>query len=136
VNRASELWFGLKPLIRSGQIAGLDDPDTLLELCARTYTNRGGRVEIESKDKMKLRTKKSPDKGDSFCIMVDVARLRHGLTATERPPPKPKTSEVAKDIFGQTFDLEALKPKKSGHKIMSPLLQEESLYMGMGGWEN
>jgi len=91
VNRVSELWFGVKPLVRSGQIYGLD-PDTIIELCARSYTDRAGKVEIESKERMRERTKKSPDLGDGFCLSLDAARIRGGLTAAEVAPKAQKAS--------------------------------------------
>lgn len=131
-NRASEMWFGMKPLIRSGQIGGLD-PDTIGELCARTYTTKGEKTEIEPKEKMKQRTKKSPDRGDGWVLMADVARLRHGLTAIEKPPPRKEEQAPAQDIFAQMFNLEALQNKKSRHRIDVPVLQEAAVASG-GGW--
>lgn len=131
-NRASELWFGLKPLIRSGQIGGLD-PDTISELCARTFTTKGEKTEIEPKEKMKQRTKKSPDRGDGWVLMVDVARKKHSLTALEKPPQKKVETQQATDIFGQFYNLEQLQKKRSGHRIDIPVLQEAGVASG-GGW--
>lgn len=133
VNRASELWFGIKPLIRSGQISGLD-ADTIIELCARSYTDRGGRVEIETKERMKQRTKRSPDRGDSYGICLDVARLKHGLTAMERPPVKNTKTTTATNIFGQFYNLEELAVKPTRNRIHVPDLQEAHPWIGGGGW--
>lgn len=87
VNVMSELWYVGRELIRSGQIKNLD-PDTVLELCARSYEERAGKVIVEPKAKMKLRTKKSPDRADALLITLHLARLRHNLTSTERAAPR------------------------------------------------
>jgi len=85
VNMVSEIWYVGKELIRSGQLRNLD-PDTVTEMCARTYDDKAGKVQVEPKDKMKKRTggKKSPDRSDALFLAVHLARLRHGLSSTEK----------------------------------------------------
>jgi hypothetical protein len=80
-NMASELWYVGKELIRAGQIRGLV-PDVVAEMTARTYSEQGGKVEIESKSDMKKRTKRSPDLSDSTFLALFSAR-RLGLSSTE-----------------------------------------------------
>lgn len=82
----SELWYVGKPLMREGQIKGLD-PDTVEEMCKRTYKGRGlkdDRVIVESKRSMKKRTGSSPDRSDAYFIALLVARKRHFLASGER----------------------------------------------------
>lgn len=83
-NRGTELWYIGKELLRTEQLAGIDQ--TLQsDLCARDYEMVGkGVVRIESKEKMKKRTGgKSPDRGDSWTLLVEVARKRHNLSSIE-----------------------------------------------------
>ncbi len=106
-NRVSELWYVGKEFVVGGQIRGLD-PATMVEMCERTYTERGSKVQVEPKDDMKKRTGgHSPDRADSWVGLIEVARRRHKFTAAARaakqvrpvgparpwwepaPPPKP-----------------------------------------------
>ena len=84
-NMASELWYVGKELIRSGQMRGLK-PDAVSEMVARTYTEKAGKVEIESKRDMKARTKKSPDVSDSLFLCAFMAR-KLGLVSDEKAAP-------------------------------------------------
>jgi len=87
VNMMSEIWFVGKELIRSGQVRGLD-PDTIIEMTSRTYEEKNAKVQVEPKAKMKSRTKKSPDRSDALFVCLHLARLRHGLSSTERAAPR------------------------------------------------
>lgn len=54
--------------------------DISLQLCTRTYEEKGKKLSIETKPKMKERTKgQSPDNADGFCYMIEMARI-HGLS--------------------------------------------------------
>jgi len=84
-NRVTELWYSGKPLLRSGQLKGLK-PDVIIEMSARTYHKRGGKIAVEAKEDMKSRTNgKSPDRSDGLFLAVDVCRQRLGLSSTETP---------------------------------------------------
>lgn len=138
VNKATELWMSLKPLVRSGQIKGLD-PDTIVELTTRTCkATASGRSEIESKKKMKQRTNgESPDKSDSLVLMAEVARQKHGLVAIEKParPPK-KPSQVGNSIFHQVYDMGEEPKHKTRIKVPDMSWQEDSWQgIGSGGWD-
>jgi len=77
----SELWLAPKPLIRAGQIKGLDH-ETRREMCLRCFNahNQRGKEEVETKKLMKKRNKKmSPNRADALFIGIHVARLKHGL---------------------------------------------------------
>jgi hypothetical protein len=88
-NKVSELWYVIKDFIRGGQLKGLE-PDVITELCARLYRNIGERVKIESKDDMKKRIQKSPDRADSLAGLVFVARTRLGYSPGESSLRVPK----------------------------------------------
>lgn len=132
-NKATELWMSLKPLVRSGQIKGLD-PDTIVELTTRTCkATASGRSEIESKKKMKQRTNgESPDKSDSLCLAVEVARQKHGLVAIEKPAkPSKKPSQVGNSIFHQVYDMGDEPKHKTRIKVPDFSWQEDA-WQGIG----
>ena len=54
-----------------------------MEMEARTYEETSDLLLMESKDDMKLRTKKSPDIADSVFLCLHAARMRHNLNSTE-----------------------------------------------------
>ena len=130
----AEIWYVGKELIRTGQLKGLD-PDTILEMVARTYTEKpGGKIQIEPKAKMKLRTNgKSPDRSDALFICLHLARIRHGLASTEKAAKTREAKKSAPDIFSQTYDLASLeKPKK--RRIEVPDFDPYFASIGGGGW--
>ena len=54
-------------------------------MVARRYKHVKGqqvRIQVESKEEMKKRTKMSPDESDCFFIGLEVARLRHSFFPT------------------------------------------------------
>lgn len=80
-NRVSELWFGAKELIRTGQLKGIDR-ELAKEMCARKYSTKKGasiRMEVESKTDMKARTGASPDLADAAMILIELCRQRFGF---------------------------------------------------------
>lgn len=84
VNKRSEVWYSAKPLIRSGQIKGID-PDMASEICSCTFkVVGGGKTAVERKEDMKKRTGFSPDIAEAAWVMLQVARERLGLVSTER----------------------------------------------------
>lgn len=96
-NRVSELWYVGKEFVASGQIRGLDAA-TMVEMCERTYTERGSKVCVEPKEDMKKRTGgHSPDRADSWVGLIEICRRRHRFVAAARAaqqvkpvgPPKP-----------------------------------------------
>jgi hypothetical protein len=82
-DRPSELWFSGKPLLRTEQLKGIH-PDLAADLVSRSFTERQGKIEIESKEIMKKRIGHSPDIGDAGMIALDVARQRCGLVSVEK----------------------------------------------------
>jgi len=83
-NRVTEIWFGAKELMRTGQIKGV--PQSLArELCARTYKTAKGekmRLMAEPKADMKMRIGKSPDEADAALMLVALCKERFGFGAS------------------------------------------------------
>jgi hypothetical protein len=70
----SELWYSLRFAIEADQIRGLPE-EVMNELCMRQWDRVShDRIEVESKEEMKLRTRKSPDLGDWAAIILEGAR--------------------------------------------------------------
>jgi hypothetical protein len=84
-NRVTQLWVQPKALVRAGQIRGIH-PDVVDELCQRKWHEKhhtGSTTCVEEKKEMKKRIGKSPDLGDTFCILVEVAILNNLLDVIE-----------------------------------------------------
>ena len=83
-NRASELWFAGKELLRTYQLRAIGD-EQASEMVSREYSvTAGGKLTVEPKENYKRRTGKSPDIADAGFILIDLARERHGLIGSER----------------------------------------------------
>jgi hypothetical protein len=68
-NRKAELYWVLREDIRDKKISLPDDKELINQLCSIKFSfTRKGRIKIESKDEMKKRGFKSPDKADSLAI--------------------------------------------------------------------
>lgn len=82
MNRCAEIWFQGKEFVRAGQIKGIT-PEIVAELVERKRPDkeRGSKSGVEPKRDMKGRMGKSPDRADSFLILVDLLRERHGWSA-------------------------------------------------------
>lgn len=82
-DRVSELWFFGKELLRFKQVYGITK-ELGLELTTRQYFTTKARgisqLRAEKKDQMRARTGgRSPDVGDAFGILLDVARAKFKL---------------------------------------------------------
>lgn len=72
--KVSEIAFSVRYVIESGQMRGLTN-DVLDELCAREWIRvKLDKIEVESKEDMKPRFGRSPDKADWAGIIVEGAR--------------------------------------------------------------
>ena len=70
----TELWYSLRYAIEADQIRGLPE-DVMNELCMRNWSRvANDKIEAESKEDMKERTRKSPDLGDWAAIILEGAR--------------------------------------------------------------
>lgn len=88
-NRATEIWYGGHPFLRSGQIYGIGS-ELAKEICSRRHTKdrgdgNGRTVQVESKKDYKKREGTSPDDSDSFFVGLEHLRLKYGFKPTERP---------------------------------------------------
>jgi phage terminase large subunit len=78
-NLRSQLWFGAEEWLRTAQVA--NDQRLQGELVSATYQfdPRGGR-KVESKDEIKKRLGRSPDRADALCLATYVApRIEVGI---------------------------------------------------------
>jgi hypothetical protein len=70
----TELWYSVRLIIESGQFRGLTE-DVMTEGASREWTIVGAnKIEVEPKDKMKLKTGRSPDLFDCLAAGCEVAR--------------------------------------------------------------
>ena len=83
-NRVSELWFSGQSLVRAGQLRGVDN-ELARELIARTYKLNGKRIQVTPKEEMRAKIGRSPDRADSFFLMLWMAKKKHKLVSVERP---------------------------------------------------
>lgn len=68
--RITELWYSVRYLIEAGQFRGMTD-EAMLEGCAREFTKTAGnKIEVEPKEKMKMRIGRSPDLFDCLALGV------------------------------------------------------------------
>jgi hypothetical protein len=72
----TELWYSIRLIIISKQFRNLST-DVMWELCAREWTKTSGnKIELETKDDMRLKTGRSPDLADSLSLACWGARQR------------------------------------------------------------
>ncbi len=72
----TELWFSVRYVIEAGQFRNMKE-SVMQEGCQREWTMvSGNRIEVEPKDKMKLKTGRSPDLFDALAVGVEGARQR------------------------------------------------------------
>jgi hypothetical protein len=80
--RVTELWFFFRLILLNEQIRGLD-PESAVEFCRRWWQMRGPYVALETKEKMKDRTRISPDIADADVVTAQVAHARCKLNPSE-----------------------------------------------------
>lgn len=80
--RAQVYWHGRK-VFEDDLISGLDDAETIAQITAINYRhNEKGQIEIESKDELKERGVKSPDRAEGLilsCVPMRKARKRSAI---------------------------------------------------------
>lgn len=68
-NRKAELYWALRERAEDGQLAGLTDEATISQCCGIQYRHDArGRVVVESKDELRLRGAKSPDRAEALML--------------------------------------------------------------------
>lgn len=104
--RVSELWVSGKEFIRADQLRGITN-ELAQEMVMRRFVE-GKKVRVETKTEMKLRLKKSPDRGDSFFILCDLCRTRHKFVSADRPANWKSGSSMAGGMKRKFRDLQAM----------------------------
>ncbi|HUU85802.1 MAG TPA: hypothetical protein VM243_20080, partial [Phycisphaerae bacterium] len=74
-NLRSQVWWRMREDLRLGRIALPPDEELLNDLTTPTYEHPLGVIKVESKDKIKDRLKRSPNKGDA-CVYGNFVRDR------------------------------------------------------------
>lgn len=82
-NIVTQYWMNTVDAIATGNVRGFNTNSRYsADLFERTFSSVGkGVVTIEKKVEMKKRIKRSPDCGDAFCYMIQMA-IRHGFDMT------------------------------------------------------
>lgn len=66
--KITQIWYSVRLIIEAGQFRGMTE-DVMMEFAAREWTMVGAnKIEVEAKDKMKLKTGRSPDLADAVAI--------------------------------------------------------------------
>lgn len=87
-NFVTELWFSVSYVIQSDQFRGLTE-DVMSEGCMREWGHVGGmKMQVEPKDKMKIKSGRSPDLFDALACGIEGAR-RRGFVITMSKVDKP-----------------------------------------------
>ena len=82
----TELWYSVRLVVEAGQFRGMTE-DVMAEGCAREWKIvAGNKIEVEPKDKTKLKTGRSPDLFDTLAAGIEVAR-RRGFNIKFTPNP-------------------------------------------------
>jgi hypothetical protein len=98
--RVTELWFGFRVLLQAEQIRGLDE-ETATEFCRRWYDMKGSYLALETKSKMKERTRKSPDLADAAVILTELFMQRDHLLPSKNDYPTAKNDSPWKRFLLQ-----------------------------------
>ncbi|MDD3071891.1 MAG: hypothetical protein PHX88_11930 [Methanoculleus horonobensis] len=79
-NARAEWWWGLRSRFEAGEI-DIDGDEELVEQLAniKYKVNSRGQILIESKEEMKKRGRKSPDRGDALMLAFATPRKKHEL---------------------------------------------------------
>lgn len=134
-NKVTEIWMCAKPLLRSGQIKGVN-ATMAKQMCSREMAKKASgapwvdgknRVRVESKDEMKVRVGSSPDEADAAFGVLFLARERFGFASTEKAKKDSKRDEVSSNPIDHLFDWG--KPKKRKLEVYQEAI-------GDGGWGN
>jgi len=65
-NLRSQMWWQAREDLRLGEIAIVDDVDLIADLTTPKFEIKNGKIFVESKEDIKKRLGRSPNKGDSF----------------------------------------------------------------------
>lgn len=92
-NLISQLWYQVRMCVESSQLRGLGE-SAMWEFCMREWGyTKGNKTEVETKDKMKLKTGRSPDESDAIAVGIEGAiergfQIVKTLHPTSKTPPR------------------------------------------------
>lgn len=91
----SELWFSVRLAVESSQFRGMTE-EACNEFCQREWKLvSGNKIEIESKEEMKLKTGRSPDLADAIAVGLFGARKRGFMISKLIPEDEDTTQTLA-----------------------------------------
>lgn len=76
-NMVSALWFNVSYIIQAGQFRGMTE-EVMAEGCFREWGYQSKKIQVEPKDKMKVKSGRSPDLFDALVVGVEGA-IRRGF---------------------------------------------------------
>jgi phage terminase large subunit len=97
-NLRSQMWWQMRDDLRLGRIALPHDEELWRDLTTPTYTTRGGKIVVESKEDLFSRLKRSPDKGDA-AIYGNFVRRRRPVARPAAPPKDPNVDTGLEKLF-------------------------------------
>jgi hypothetical protein len=120
-NLRSEIWYSGCQFIRSGQWKLGTSEHTnglILDLTSALYKRVGKRIQVQPKEEMKEKIKRSPDDGDSALLVLHLCRQRLGMTSVEKAAKVERRQDV--NLMDAGFDDLF---RKGGRRIQSADLQ-------------
>jgi hypothetical protein len=67
LNLRSQVWWRMREDLRLGNVALPKDESLWQDLCTPTYTTKGGKIIVQSKEEIIRQLRRSPNKGDACC---------------------------------------------------------------------
>jgi len=108
-NKITEIWYSVRLVVEAGQFRGMLDR-VLQEFCDREWTIvAGNKIQVETKERLKLKCGRSPDEADATAIGIFGAR-RRGFQIARLQPAKPlnrgpdwrsELREKARKVWGE-----------------------------------
>lgn len=84
-NLRAQMWWQMRQDLHHGRIALPDDPELHRDLITPRWETRNGKIIVESKEDIRKRLGRSPDKGDA-AVMWNWVRHRRALPEDDGPP--------------------------------------------------
>lgn len=91
-NLRSQMWWQMREDLRLARVAVPDDKELWADLTVPTYETRGGKIVVESKETIRERLGRSPDKGDA-AVYGNWVRRRQPLPPPAAPAPSRNTDQ-------------------------------------------
>lgn len=93
-NLVSQLWYQVRMCVESGQLRGLGE-SAMMEFCQREWGYVGAnRIQVEPKDRMRLKSGRSPDESDAIAIGLEGA-IRRGFNIVKSLHPTAPMKSVS-----------------------------------------